>query len=67
VLDFSKIEAGKLVFEMADFDLADAVDEAFTLLARRAQDKGVDFNACAWSPPSRTPCAAMPAGCGRCW
>ena len=45
VLDFSKIEAGKLVFEMADFDLADTVDEAFSLLARRAQDKGIDFNA----------------------
>ena len=44
VLDFSKIEAGKLVFEMADFDLADTVDEAFSLLARRALDKGIDFN-----------------------
>lgn len=45
VLDFSKIEAGKLQFEMADFDLADTVEEAFSLLARRAHDKALDFNA----------------------
>jgi signal transduction histidine kinase/CheY-like chemotaxis protein len=50
VLDFSKIEAGKLVFEMADFDLADTIEEAFTLLARRAQDKAIDFNSVL--PPS---------------
>jgi signal transduction histidine kinase len=37
ILDFSKIEAGKLQFEMADFDLADTVEEALARARRTAQ------------------------------
>ena len=43
ILDFSKIEAGKLTFETLDFDLREAVEDALELLARPAQDKGLEL------------------------
>ena len=43
VLDFSKIEAGKLTFEVVDFDLRSAVDDALELLAARAHAKGIEL------------------------
>ncbi len=43
ILDFSKIEAGKLTLEPVEFDLHDAVHEIAELLAKPAQDKGVEL------------------------
>ena len=41
ILDFSKIEANKLVMEMRDFDLAGVLKYTTDLLARNAQEKGL--------------------------
>ena len=38
ILDFSKIEAGKMDFEVVDFDLRTAVEEAVGLLGEDARD-----------------------------
>jgi two-component system sensor histidine kinase/response regulator len=43
ILDFSKIEAGKLSFEVMPFDLRETVEGAVDLLARLAQDKGIEL------------------------
>jgi PAS domain S-box-containing protein len=43
ILDFSKIESGKLDLESQPFDLCDCVEEAFDLLARRANEKQLDL------------------------
>jgi CheY-like chemotaxis protein/nitrogen-specific signal transduction histidine kinase/HPt (histidine-containing phosphotransfer) domain-containing protein len=42
ILDISKLEAGKVEIETIDFDLAEAVDSAVTLLASKAHAKGID-------------------------
>ncbi len=43
ILDFSKIEAGKLAFEHLDFDLLSVVEDVQTVLAVKAQTKGVEL------------------------
>ncbi len=43
ILDFSKIEAGKLRLEDVEFSINDIVDGVGDLLARRAQDKGLEL------------------------
>jgi PAS domain S-box-containing protein len=43
ILDFSKMEAGKLQFEILDFDLRSAVEDAVELLAERALDKNIEL------------------------
>jgi PAS domain S-box-containing protein len=43
ILDFSKIEAGKLEFEILDFDLRSAVEDAVELLAERALDQNIEL------------------------
>ena len=44
ILDFSKIEAHKLVMEMRDFDLAGVLKYTTDLLARSAQEKGLQVS-----------------------
>jgi signal transduction histidine kinase/CheY-like chemotaxis protein len=43
ILDFSKLEAGKLELEEIDFDLRELVEGVIELLARQAQQKGLDL------------------------
>jgi two-component system sensor histidine kinase/response regulator len=42
ILDFSKIEAGKLELETIEFDLVRAIEDTMTLVAPRAQKKGLE-------------------------
>jgi signal transduction histidine kinase/DNA-binding response OmpR family regulator len=49
ILDLSKMEAGKLVFEQLDFDLQDTIETALSLVADRAQPKGLEL--AAWIAP----------------
>jgi PAS domain S-box-containing protein len=44
ILDFSKIEANKLVMEMRDFDLTGVLKYTTDLLARSAQEKGLQLS-----------------------
>jgi CheY-like chemotaxis protein/HPt (histidine-containing phosphotransfer) domain-containing protein len=44
ILDFSKLESGKLELENVDFDPAQVLDDVNSLLALRAQEKGLDYN-----------------------
>ena len=43
ILDFSKIEAGKLAIESVPFSLHEVLDGLTTLIAQRAQDKGLEL------------------------
>jgi two-component system, sensor histidine kinase and response regulator len=43
ILDFSKIEAGRIDLEAMDFGLERETEEVVSLLARRAQDKGLEM------------------------
>ncbi|CAL96561.1 response regulator [Azoarcus olearius] len=43
ILDFSKIDAGKLDIETIDFDLHGVLNEISSLLALRAEEKGIEF------------------------
>ncbi|KKL61253.1 hypothetical protein LCGC14_2197160, partial [marine sediment metagenome] len=43
VLDFSKMEAGKLDLEILDFDLRMALEEMNSILAVKAQEKGLEY------------------------
>ena len=45
ILDFSKIEAGRLDIEVIDFDLRALLEQVTTLLALRAEDKGIELMA----------------------
>src|SRR6202000_2110403 len=43
ILDISKLEVGKVEIESIDFDLADTVESAVTLLASKAYAKNIDL------------------------
>jgi diguanylate cyclase (GGDEF)-like protein len=43
ILDYSKMEAGKLALEEVDFDLRTLLEEVVELVARPAQQKGVEI------------------------
>ena len=43
ILDFSKIEADKMSLEVAPFWLDDVLDSVSTLVAHKAQEKGIEF------------------------
>ena len=43
ILDFSKMEAGKLELEELDFDLRKLMEEVIELLAKHAQQKGLEL------------------------
>ncbi len=43
ILDFSKIEAGKMDFEIAPFDLQQAISEVCELLATKAAEKNLEL------------------------
>jgi len=43
ILDFSRIEAGRLSIESAPFELVATVDEVVTLVAEKAEEKGLEL------------------------
>ncbi len=43
ILDFSKIEAGKLDMESIDFKLDEVLDNLTSVVAQRAQERGLEF------------------------
>nr|WP_260117343.1 response regulator [Pseudoduganella rivuli] len=43
ILDFSKIEAGKMTIEHTDFDLNDVMDNLASMIAFKAEDKGLEL------------------------
>jgi PAS domain S-box-containing protein len=60
ILDFSKIEARKLDLEILDFDLLNLLDHFSSMMAIRANDKGLEF-LCAASPDVPTLLQGDPA------
>ncbi len=44
ILDVSKVEAGKLEIEQVSFRLGDVLDNASTMVAHKAHEKGLDLN-----------------------
>lgn len=46
ILDFSKMEAGKMELEEIEFDLRKLIEEVIELLARPAQQKGLELGYC---------------------
>lgn len=44
ILDLSKAESGKLGFDIAPFDLGEAIEAAAQVMRIRADDKGLDFS-----------------------
>jgi two-component system, sensor histidine kinase and response regulator len=50
ILDFSKIESGHMDLELADFDLAELVEDAVAMFAQQAESKGLEI-ACQFMPP----------------
>ena len=45
VLDFSKLEAGKLLVESTKFDVREVVENVLGMLARQAQQQGIELGA----------------------
>jgi signal transduction histidine kinase/DNA-binding response OmpR family regulator len=45
ILDFSKIESGHLMLESIDFSLVDVVEEALSMFAQQAENKGLELAA----------------------
>lgn len=43
ILDFSKIEAGRMTLEMIDFDLRTTVEGVATIMAQRAEARGLEL------------------------
>jgi len=43
ILDFSKIEAGRIEMESIDFDLGEVLDSVRTMIAMRAEEKGLEM------------------------
>jgi PAS domain S-box-containing protein len=60
ILDFSKIEAHKLELEIIDFDLRNTVEDIAQMLAKRAQDKGLEL-ICLIHPDLKTGLKGDPA------
>jgi two-component system sensor histidine kinase/response regulator len=60
ILDFSKIEARKLELDIIDFDLRNMVEDLAQMMAKRAQDKGLEL-VCLIHPDLRTGLKGDPA------
>lgn len=60
ILDFSKIEAHKLELEIIDFDLRNTVEDLAQMMAKRAQDKGLEL-VCLIHPDLKTGLKGDPA------
>jgi PAS domain S-box-containing protein len=60
ILDFSKIEAQKLELEIIDFDLRTVVEDVSQMMAKRAQDKGLEL-VCLIHPDLETELKGDPA------
>ena len=41
ILDFSKIESGNITLELAPFDVRNVVDQVFSVLSKKAEDKSI--------------------------
>ena len=51
ILDFSKIESGRMELEVADFNLGELVEDAISMFAQPAAEKGLEL-AAQLTPPS---------------
>ena len=60
ILDFSKIESQRLDLERIDFDLRNTVEDVAYMLAKRAQDKGLEM-VCLIHPDLKTKLVGDPA------
>jgi len=69
ILDFSKIESAKLDLEEEPFNLRICIEDALSLLAPKAMEKGLElaYVIVMCFPTFLTLCPAMPAGCARFW